>query len=180
MDKTVNINKLKSNQNNPRFIKDKKFDKLVESIKQFPEMLELRPIVVDEDMLILGGNMRHKACQKAGLKEVPIKIAKGLTDKQKQEFIIKDNVGFGEWEWDILANEWQSKELEDWGLDVWLNKDDIEEPSFDELTADKIDKPPTMKITFKTKNDLESAEKDIAEIVDKYEKAFYSVSAGEL
>jgi ParB-like chromosome segregation protein Spo0J len=114
MDKTVNINKLKSNQNNPRFIKDKKFDKLVESIKQFPEMLELRPIVVDEDMLILGGNMRHKACQKAGLKEVPIKIAKGLTDKQKQEFIIKDNVGFGEWEWDILANEWQSKELEDW------------------------------------------------------------------
>ena len=120
----LEINKLKPNKNNPRVIKDDKFKKLVKSIKEFPEMLELRPIVVDEDMTILGGNMRHKACIKAGLKEVYIKIAKGLTDKQKEEFIVKDNVGFGEWEWDILANQWDSVQLTEWGLDVWENEDD--------------------------------------------------------
>ena len=123
----LEINKLKPNQNNPRVIKDDKFKKLVKSIKEFPEMLELRPIVVDEDMTILGGNMRHKACIEAGLKEVYIKIAKGLTDKQKEEFIVKDNVGFGEWEWDILANQWDSVQLTEWGLDVWINEDDIKE-----------------------------------------------------
>ena len=123
----LEINKLKPNKNNPRVIKDDKFKKLVKSIKEFPEMLELRPIVVDEDMTILGGNMRHKACIEAGLKEVYIKIAKGLTDKQKEEFIVKDNVGFGEWEWDILANQWDSVQLTEWGLDVWINEDDIKE-----------------------------------------------------
>ena len=123
----LEINKLKPNKDNPRVIKDDKFKKLVKSIKEFPEMLELRPIVVDEDMTILGGNMRHKACIEAGLKEVYIKIAKGLTDKQKEEFIVKDNVGFGEWEWDILANQWDSVQLTEWGLDVWLNEDDIKE-----------------------------------------------------
>ena len=120
----LEINKLKPNKDNPRIIKDDKFKKLVKSIKEFPEMMELRPIVVDEDMTILGGNMRHKASIEAGLKEVHIKIAKGLTEKQKQEFIVKDNVGFGEWEWDILANEWDSVKLNEWGLDVWENEDD--------------------------------------------------------
>ena len=110
----LEINKLKTNKHNPRIIKDQKFKKLVQSIKEFPKMLELRPIVVDEDMIILGGNMRHKASIEAGLKEVDIKIAKGLTKEQKQEFIIKDNVGFGEWDWDILANEWNVLELMDW------------------------------------------------------------------
>jgi hypothetical protein len=120
----VKLSKLKLNQNNPRIIKEPKFKKLVQSIKDFPEMLELRPIVVDEEMIILGGNMRYKACIQAGIKEVPIKIAKGLTEEQKQEFIVKDNVGFGEWEWDMLANEWDSVELAEWGLDVWQNEDD--------------------------------------------------------
>jgi hypothetical protein len=123
----LEINKLKPNKDNPRIIKDDKFKKLVKSIKDFPEMLELRPIVVDEDMTILGGNMRYKACIEAGLKEVYIKIAEGLTEEQKQEFIIKDNVGFGEWEWDILANEWDSTKLTEWGLDVWENKDEVVE-----------------------------------------------------
>ena len=121
----LEINKLKPNQANPRIIKDKKFKKLIKSIKEFPEMLNLRPIVVDEDMTILGGNMRYKACIDAGLKEVPVTIAKGLTDAQKQEFIVKDNVGFGEWEWDMLANEWDSVQLAEWGLDVWENQDDV-------------------------------------------------------
>tara|TARA_R100001015_G_C4631630_1_gene194298 strand:+ start:2256 stop:2780 length:525 start_codon:yes stop_codon:yes gene_type:complete len=130
----VKINKIQSNVKNPRFIKDSKFKKLVQSIKDFPQMLELRPIVIDENNLILGGNMRHKACIEAGLKEVHVKVAKGLTVEQKQEFIIKDNVGFGEWEWDILANNWDSVELSNWGLDVWQNNDDAEIQDIEQIT----------------------------------------------
>ena len=172
----VKINSIQSNLKNPRIIKDNKFKKLVKSIKEFPEMLELRPIVVDENNLILGGNMRHKACIEAGLKEVYIKVAKGLTVEQKQEFIIKDNVNFGDWEWDMLANEWKTNVLDDWGLDVWQNEDDLEEPDFNELT-DNNKKDAVMKITFKNEKDLEEAESEISKIVGKYEKAFYSVSS---
>lgn len=172
----LEISKLKPNKDNPRIIKDSKFKKLVQSIKDFPEMLELRPIVVDEDMTILGGNMRHKACIEAGLKEVYVKIAKDLTEDQKKEFIIKDNVGFGEWEYSLLANEWDSVDLTDWGLDVWINNDDLEEPSFDELTVDNV-KPPVIKITFANENDLKNAEKNIIEMLKLYDKAFYSVTS---
>ena len=119
MKKQFKISQLKENINNPRLIKGDKFKKLVKSIKEFPEMLKLRPIVVDENMVVLGGNMRLKACKEAGLKEVWIEVAENLTDAQKKEFIIKDNVGFGEWEWDMLANEWDAMELTDWGLDTW-------------------------------------------------------------
>ena len=101
----VKIGKIKTNPNNPRLIKDDKFKKLVKSIKEFPEMLEIRPIVVDKDNIVLGGNMRLRACQEAGLKEVYILQADQLTEKQQREFIIKDNVGFGEWDWDDLAND---------------------------------------------------------------------------
>jgi DNA modification methylase len=117
MKQLIKISQVKSNPNNPRLIKNDKFKKLVKSVQEFPEMLELRPIVVDENMIVLGGNMRLKACIEAGLKEVWIDIAKGLSEKQKKEFTIKDNVGFGEWEWDMLANEWEQTELEGWGLD---------------------------------------------------------------
>jgi len=115
---TVPIGDIKPNPDNPRHIKDDKFKKLVTSIKDFPQMLELRPIVVDSDGMILGGNMRLKACQAAGLKEVPVIYADQLTEDQKREFIIKDNVGFGEWDWDVLANEWDEVVLDAWGLDV--------------------------------------------------------------
>jgi hypothetical protein len=124
MKQQVKISKVKGNPSNPRIIKNDKFKKLVKSIKEFPEMLKLRPIVVDEDFMVLGGNMRLKASKEAGLSEVWIDIAEGLTEEQKKEFIVKDNVGFGEWEWDILANEWDSVQLADWGLDVWENPDD--------------------------------------------------------
>ena len=124
MKQQVKISQVKTNPNNPRIIKNDKFKKLVKSIQEFPEMLKLRPIVVDEDMIVLGGNMRLKASKDAGLKEVWIEIAEGLTEEQKKEFIVKDNVGFGEWEWDILANEWDSVQLAEWGLDVWQNEDD--------------------------------------------------------
>ena len=114
----VNINEVKTNPKNPRLIKDDKFRKLVKSIEEFPQMLELRPIVVDENNIVLGGNMRLKACKEAGLKEVHIVRAEGLTELQKDEFIVKDNVGFGEWDWDMLANEWDAEKIQDWGLDL--------------------------------------------------------------
>jgi DNA modification methylase len=141
----VKINSIKTNPKNPRLIKDDKFKKLVNSIKEFPQMLELRPIVVDENNIILGGNMRHKACIEAGLKEVFIVQAKDLTEQQKDEFIVKDNVGFGEWDWDILANEWDTDKLQDWGLDLPLDvsvqeleaeEDDYEIPN--EITTDIV------------------------------------------
>ena len=113
----VKISAIKSNPDNPRIIKDDKFKKLVKSIKGFPQMLELRPIVVNNDMVVLGGNMRLKASKEAGLKEVPIIKASELTAEQEKEFIVKDNVGFGEWDWDILANEWDTDLLEEWGLE---------------------------------------------------------------
>jgi ParB-like chromosome segregation protein Spo0J len=114
----VKISEVKTNPKNPRLIKDDKFRKLVKSIQEFPQMLELRPIVVDENNIVLGGNMRLKACKEAGMKEVYIVKAENLTELQKDEFIVKDNVGFGEWDWDILANEWDAELLNDWGLFV--------------------------------------------------------------
>lgn len=115
--KLIKVSDIKANPNNPRVIKDDKFDKLVTSIKEFPEMLEARPIVVNPDMVVLGGNMRLKALKAAGVKEAAVYVATWDEIKQK-EFIIKDNVGFGEWDWDILANEWDGEELEGWGLDL--------------------------------------------------------------
>lgn len=114
----MNINQIKPNPNNPRIIKDDKFKKLVQSIKSFPQMLELRPIVIDENNIVLGGNMRLKACIEAGLTDVPVKQAADLTEEQKKEFIVKDNVGYGEWDWDDLANNWDEQLLTEWGLDI--------------------------------------------------------------
>ena len=120
---------------NPRIIKDDKFKKLVKSIQEFPQMLELRPIVVDGNMVVLGGNMRLKACIAAGLKEVPIIVADNLTDAQKSEFIIKDNVGFGEWDWDLLANQWDVEALEDWGLELPFDNTPVLEAEEDDYEA---------------------------------------------
>jgi len=125
----MKINLIKPNPNNPRIIKDDKFKKLVQSIKDFPQMLELRPIVIDENNIVLGGNMRLKACQELGLKDVPTIFAKDLTEDQKKEFIIKDNVGFGEWNWDELANDWDEELLVEWGLDLPIGQqiDELED-----------------------------------------------------
>jgi ParB-like chromosome segregation protein Spo0J len=114
----VDIRSVFENKSNPRYIRDNNFKKLVKSIKEFPEMLEKRPIIVDENMIALGGNMRLKAAKAAGLFEIFIIVAEGWSEKQKEQFIIKDNVGFGDWDWDILANEWDVKELNDWGLNL--------------------------------------------------------------
>lgn len=119
------INNIKLNPNNPRLIKDDKFKKLVQSIKDFPEMLNIRPIVVNKDMIILGGNMRYKACKEAGLKEIPI-IITDLSEEKQREFLIKDNTSGGEWDWEVLANEWDTEQLDAWGLDIPDFKTDAE------------------------------------------------------
>lgn len=113
---TIKLSKIKPNPANPRLIKDDKFKKLVQSLKDFPEMADIRPIVVNRDMVILGGNMRFKAMKEAGWKECPVVIAE-LTEEQEKEFIIKDNVGFGEWDFSMLANEWNAEQLGEWGVD---------------------------------------------------------------
>lgn len=180
--KLVKINEVKPNPKNPRIIKDGKFQKLVKSIQEFPDMLNKRPLVVftdvDNKYVVLGGNMRLKACKEIGLKEIPIIVADEWTEEQKNEFLIKDNVGFGEWDWDSLANEWDVEKLDDWGLDLPIIMD---EPSLDELIGEEKNKPASMKITFKTVEQLQEAENDIQELIDrKYNGAFYSVSAGEI
>lgn len=127
----IKVSKLIPNPNNPRVIKDDKFQKLVNSIKEFPEMLEARPVVVNPDMVVLGGNMRLKALKEAGVKEVPVYIASWDEIKQKQ-FIIKDNLGYGEWDWEMIANEWDAEELIGWGLEVWQPEEDVDYSILDE------------------------------------------------
>ncbi len=138
----MKITEIKTNPNNPRLIKDDKFKKLVQSIKDFPEMMELRPIIIDENNIIQGGNMRYKALRELGYKDIPdnwIKQRKDLTVEQWNEFIIKDNVGFGEWDWDALANEWDSDKLADWGLDL---------PAFDSVPEDEKKQNKTLSERF--------------------------------
>lgn len=146
MSMKVKTYKIKSNPNNPRLIKDDKFRKLVKSIKDFPEMLEKRPLVCSTDeegnYIVLGGNMRLKASKEAGLKEMPIILADDWSEEQRKEFIIKDNVGFGEWEWDDLANEWDLEDLQDWGLDL---PGDL---TFEELEAEEDENNLMQKNTF--------------------------------
>jgi hypothetical protein len=142
---TVKISRVIPNEDNPRYIKEDKFKKLVQSLKDFPEMAAVRPIVVNKEMVALGGNMRLKAMQEAGWSEVPVKIVDWSEEKQR-EFIIKDNVGFGEWDWDELANTWNSVELEEWGMDSWQNMDDID--TTDEFTLPSGDKEPFQQMTF--------------------------------
>ena len=180
--KLVKISEVKPNPKNPRLIKDDKFKKLVKSIQEFPDMLNKRPLIVFTDVdgkyVVLGGNMRLKACKEIGLKEIPIILADEWTEEQKAEFLIKDNVGFGEWDWDSLANEWNDSELIDWGLDLPIIMD---EPSYEDLIGEEKNKPATMKITFTSPEQLQKAEIEIQELIDrKFQGAFYSVSAGEI
>ena len=134
---SMKLTDIKPNPDNPRVIRDEKFKKLCKSIQDFPKMMELRPIVIDSNNVVLGGNMRLKALQSLGFKNVPdswVKRADDLTEEEKKRFIITDNAGFGEWDWDILANEWEANELAQWGLDVpvWDDeKQEAQEDGFD-------------------------------------------------
>ncbi len=141
--KLIDRNKIKVNPNNPRIIKDHKFKKLVKSVEDLPQMLQMRPIIVDENNIILGGNMRYQACVYAGIVEVPvIKYTREEHEKTKtadsyeetcKEIIIKDNIGFGEWDWDILGNEWDNVKLGQWGLDVWQPEEEVDYSILDDL-----------------------------------------------
>ena len=176
----IDISKIKPNPSNPRVIKDDRFEKLVKSIKDFPKMMELRPIIVDSNNMILGGNMRLKALNYLSYKKIPkswIKQASDLTDKEKEQFIIKDNVGFGDWDWDMLANEWDADNLKEWGLDM---------PGFD-LDADKFgedftlpdgDKAPFQQMTF-TLADEQAEQIKIADIKPTDENKYSETMGNE-
>ena len=133
--KEIAISEVKPNPNNPRSITEEKFNQLVQSIKDFPQMLNLRPLILDSENVVLGGNMRLRACLAAGLTKVPVIQAEDLTEEQKKEFIIKDNVSFGSWDWDALANEWDSDKLNPWGLSVWQPLE------FEDSTESESEKP---------------------------------------
>ena len=170
------ITQIKPNPNNPRLIKDNKFKQLVKSIQEFPEMLELRPIVIDENNIVLGGNMRLKACIEAGLTEVPVKVAT-LTEQQKNEFIIKDNVGFGEWDWSDIANNWEIEQINDWGLDIpgfELNAGELSE----EFSLPNGDKSPFQQMTFTLADEQAEQLKNAIEEIKRTEEYKYAETMG--
>jgi len=170
----VKISEVKLNPNNPRLIKDDNFKKLVQSIKDFPEMLDIRPIVVNADMVILGGNMRFKACKEAGLKEVPIIIADNLTEEQQREFLIKDNVSGGEWDFEILANEWDLEQLEEWGLEVPTFATDVDysEKNKELDLNDFEDQKYTIKLEY-SEDDYNLVKERLQELGQTAEKILY-------
>jgi len=163
--KIVSINDIIPNTDNPRIILDSKFKKLLQSITDFPEMLQLRPIIINEDMVILGGNMRYKAAVHLGYTELPVIYATGFTKEQEAEFIIKDNVNFGEWDMDILANQWETNQLKEWGIDL---------PSFDVSDLEKENNESLdnyvikYEIVFNNEGEQESWYKFMKDLKDKY------------
>ena len=187
MKQQVKISKVKGNPSNPRIIKNDKFKKLVKSIQEFPEMLKLRPVVVDEDFMVLGGNMRLKASKEAGLKEVWIDIAEGLTEEQKKEFIVKDNVGFGEWDWAMLGNEWNTIKITEWGLDVWENQDDrneldaeVEWTGMPEFNNDDLSPKRQLIISFRNEDDIKAFANLIKQnITEKTKSLWYPIAPHE-
>jgi hypothetical protein len=176
--KKVAIGELKPNPNNPRIIKDDKFKKLVQSIKDLPEMAEVRPVVVNTDMVVLGGNMRLKAMREAGWKEVPIEVVDWDEDKQRQ-FIIKDNVSGGEWDWEMLANQWNAEELQDWGLDVWKAPAEVDYSNKnEEINIDDLDATMTLKLNF-NEDEYWQVKKQLAQIASTPEQALMKLLGNE-
>jgi len=173
----VDIRQIRPNPENPRVIKDNKFQKLVKSITELPQMLELRPIVVNKDMIVLGGNMRLKACEAAGLKEVPVVFADNLTPEQEREFIIKDNSSFGEWDWDLLANEWDVDQLQEWGMDI--GGFDLSPDEFDEsFELPDGDKSPFQQMTFTMADEQQTIIKNAIADIKKTEEYKYVETFG--
>ena len=170
------LSEIKPNPNNPRLIKDEKFSKLVESLRSFPEMAEVRPIVVNTDMVILGGNMRYKAMKEAGWKQVPVEVVDWPEDKQR-EFIIKDNVGFGEWDWNDLANNWNSEDLDKWGLDVPGVDMDADGLGTD-FTLPDGDKAPFQQMTFTLADEQAIVIKNAIEDMKRTEEYKYAETMG--
>jgi ParB-like chromosome segregation protein Spo0J len=174
----VKISDVKVNPNNPRLIKDDKFAKLVQSIKDLPQMLAIRPIVVNTDMVVLGGNMRLKACKEAGLKEVPIIIADNLTEEQQREFLIKDNVSGGEWDWQMLANDWDTQELQEWGLDVPVFETKDYSDKNEEIDIDSMDSDMIIKLKY-TEDEYNLVREQLSKIASTPEQAVWKLLGNE-
>ena len=175
----MKLSEIKPNPNNPRIIKDDKFKKLVNSIKEFPKMMELRPLVINEDNIVLGGNMRLKALKELGYKEVPdewIKNAKDLTEDEQRRFIIADNVGFGEHDWEMLANEWDADELSEWGLDVpnWGSSDIDYSDKNKEIDVDEFDDKMIIKLQY-VEDEYHLVKDALLKIASTQEQAVYKL-----
>lgn len=171
----IKLSNLKLNPSNPRFIKDEKFEKLKQSIQDFPEMIEARPIIVNQEMVILGGNMRFRAMKELGIKEAPVEIVDWPEEKQR-EFVIKDNVGFGDWDWEALANEWNSEELEKWGLDVpgFDNVNDLGE----NFNLPDGDKAPFQQMTFTLADEQATVIKNAIDDIKRTDEYKYMETSG--
>jgi hypothetical protein len=172
----MKINELKFNPNNPRLIKDHKFKQLVKSIQDFPQMLELRPIVIDENNMVLGGNMRLKACLEAGLTDVPVIHANNLTEDKKREFIIKDNVSFGSHDWSELANNWDVDLIQEWGLDI-IGFDNVEDLG-EGFSLPDGDKLPFQQMTFTLADEQAEQIKNAIEEIKRTEEYKYAETMG--
>jgi hypothetical protein len=175
----IKLSTIKPNPDNPRLIKDEKFYKLVSSLETFGEkMMPLRPIVIDENNIILGGNMRFKALKELGYSKVPeswIKRAEELTEAEKREFIIKDNIGFGNWDWSLLSNQWDSKEVSQWGLDLEKIEDiDLTEFFENDFTDNSIEQSKKIILEY-TEQDYEKVIDAIQKIGGSPEKVFWNL-----
>jgi hypothetical protein len=170
------ITDIKPNPNNPRLIKDNKFKQLVKSIQDFPQMLELRPIVIDENNMVLGGNMRLKACIEAGLTDVPVIHANNLTEEKKREFIIKDNVSFGSHDWSELANNWDVDLIQEWGLDI-IGFDNVEDLG-EGFNLPDGDKSPFQQMTFTLADEQATQLKNAIEEIKRTEEYKYAETMG--
>tara|TARA_R110001599_G_scaffold78598_1_gene213594 strand:+ start:167 stop:703 length:537 start_codon:yes stop_codon:yes gene_type:complete len=173
----VQIETIKLDPSNPRSITKEAFERLKKSITDFPEMQSVKPLVV-ADGYALAGNMRLLAYKDLGYRELHVLDVSEWSQAKRDEFMIKDNTHYGTWDYDALANEWDNLPLNEWGMEVWEQQ---EEPEFEDLIGEIKDKPATLKITFKTPEQLQKAEIDIQELLDrKYLGAYFSVSAGEI
>jgi hypothetical protein len=164
---------VRENPDNPRTITDVQFQRLVRSVKQFPQMLALRPLVVDAGLVVLGGNMRLKACREAGLDTVPVVVADTLTPKQRREFVIKDNASYGAWDWDALANEWSDLPLADWGVDGPAYMSDEQRAVVETLSATETDKYDESKYTAKVEAPIYEPKGEQPPIASTYENGRY-------
>ena len=181
-----NITDIKPNPKNPRVIKDDKFAKLVQSLKDFPEMLEKRPLVcftdTDGKLVVLGGNMRLKAAKEIGLKKLPVMLADDWTEEQKAQFLIKDNVGFGEWNWQELQADWDVEQLGDWGLDIPNFSAGIDETDYSdknkEIDIDDLDTEMVLKLKY-NEEEYELVKEQLSKIAATPEQAVWKLLGNE-
>lgn len=174
----VAISKIKENPDNPRKIDKEAYEKLVNSIKEFPKMLEIRPLVVDKNMVVIGGNMRLKALKELQYTEVPIIRADKLTDDEIKRFVVVDNLPYGKWDYDFLANQYGIKDLENWGFDTKDLGMLLDEP--DDLVGELKNKPFVIKITLKSEKEMQDLKAEIDRLLENYTGVEVSISGGEL